>query len=64
MARKKKTITKKTEYIYHSGDDLYKIAEELTGHKYLLYRLLENSGVTINSLKDGVVLKWGVKNGR
>lgn len=57
MAKKKKKI-KKNEYVYHRGDNLYKIAEELTGHKYLLYRLLEKSGVTINTLKDGDILKW------
>lgn len=59
MARKKKTTTKKTEYIFHSGDNLYLIAQELTGHKYLLFRLLEKSGKTLNSLKDGDILKWG-----
>lgn len=58
MARTKNKKCK-TEYIYHKGDNLYAIAQELTGHKYLLYRLLEKSGVTINSLKDGVILKWG-----
>lgn len=47
-------------YIYHTGDDLEKISEILTGHKYMIYAILQASGVNMNTLKDGDVLKWGL----
>lgn len=61
-----KKASKKTEekpeqvYIYHTGDDLEKISEILTGHKYMIYAILQASGVNMNTLKDGDVLKWGL----
>lgn len=57
MAKKKKT---KAEWIYHTGDDLDKISFELTGKKYMIYRILQYSGLNMNTLKDGSVLKWGL----
>ena len=54
--RKKKPNT--TEYIYHSGDDLQKIAKKLTGHSYLMYRMLLYSGIEINNIKEGDIIKW------
>lgn len=47
-------------YIYHTGDDLEKISEILTGRKYMEYAILQASGVNMNTLKDGDVLKWGL----
>lgn len=47
-------------YIYHTGDDLEKISEILTGHKYMIYAILQASGVNMNTLKDGDVLTWGL----
>lgn len=45
-------------YIYHEGDNLQQIARILTGHEYLMYRMIEYSGLTIDSLKDGDIIKW------
>ena len=56
MAKKKK---KKTKIVYHTGMDLMQIAKELTGHSYMVYRLLEKNGINVNQLKDGTILKWG-----
>ena len=47
-------------WIYHTGDDLEKISELLTGKKYMIYRILQYSGLNMNQLKDGDILKWGV----
>ena len=58
---KKKTIKKpKAVWIYHTGDDLDVISFELTGKKYMIYRILQYSGLNMNTLKDGDVLKWGL----
>lgn len=46
--------------IYHTGDNLEKIAEQLTGHKYMEYAVLNYSGYNMNTLKDGAILKWGI----
>ena len=46
------------DYIYHAGDNLQEIARILTGHEYLMYRMIEYSGHTIDSLKDGDIIKW------
>lgn len=62
----KKTAKKKTEekpeavYIYHTGDDLEKISIALTGKRYLIYKILMQSGLNMNTLKDGDILKWEV----
>ena len=45
-------------YIYHEGDNLQEIARVLTGHEYLMYRMIEYSGLTVDSLKDGDIIKW------
>ena len=69
MARKKKEESiieeKAVEvpeavYIYHTGDDIHKIAKILTGHAYMVDRLLEYSELTFGTLKDGDILKWRV----
>ena len=58
----KKKVTEPAEavYIYHTGDDLEKILAFLTGKKYMIYRILQYSGINMNQLKDGDVLKWGI----
>lgn len=58
--RKKKEEPAEAVYIYHTGDDLEKISELLTGKKYMIYRILQYSGLNMNQLKDGDILKWGV----
>ena len=70
MARKKKeealelvkSEEKKLEVsvIYHTGDDIDKICEALTGFAYLKYRLLEVNGYNMHTLEDGAILKWEV----
>ena len=61
-APKKKKTEEKPEaiWIYHTGDSLDKISFELTGKKYMIYRILQYSGLNMNTLKDGDVLKWGL----
>lgn len=61
-APRKKKIEEKPEavWIYHTGDSLEKISFELTGKKYMIYRILQYSGLNMNTLKDGDVLKWGL----
>lgn len=69
----KKTIRKKVEkvaepvkevnpleitYIYHEGDNLPEIAKAMTGHAYLMGKILMKNGKTTYDLKDGDVLKW------
>ena len=58
----KKKIEEKPEavWIYHTGDNLDVISFELTGKKYMIYRILQYSGLNMNTLKDGDVLKWGL----
>lgn len=59
MAGKKtKKKIKSNEHVYKSGEDLGQIAIELTGHRYLMYRLLIVSGLNIDTIKDGDVLRW------
>lgn len=57
-----KTIEEYPEqvYIYHKGDDLQKIARLLTGHEYLMYKMLMVHGLTINDIPDGFVFKWRI----
>lgn len=61
-AVKKSTAVEKPEavWIYHTGDDLDKISFELTGKKCMIYRILQYTGINMNQLKDGDVLKWGI----
>lgn len=71
-APKKKTVKKAVKpeiklkdpaeavWIYHTGDDLDVISFNLTGKKYMIYRILQYSGINMNQLKDGDVLKWGI----
>ena len=57
---KKTSKKKEAVWIYHTGDDLDVISFNLTGKKYMIYRILQYSGINMNQLKDGVILKWGV----
>lgn len=62
----KKTAKKKAEekpeavHIYHTGDDLEKISLELTGKRFKIYAILMHSGLNMNTLKDGDILRWEV----
>ena len=62
----KKTAKKKTEekpeavHIYHTGDDLEKISLELTGKRFKIYAIRMHSGLNMNTLKDGDILRWEV----
>lgn len=47
-------------YIYHSGDDIHKIAEVLTGHSYMVFKVLEYNHKSFDELKDGDLIKWGL----
>lgn len=64
MARKKKEVpvaeVPEAVYIYHTGDNIEKISQLLTGRCYMEYRVLEYSGLHMNSLKDGDIIKWRV----
>lgn len=54
MAKKKK----KTQHKYRKGEDLARISLELTGRSYMILRILQANGLTMDTLKDGAVLKW------
>ena len=63
MARKKKEIVAEAPeqmVIYHTGDDLEAISKTLTGRCYMEYAVLNYSGLNMNTLKDGDILKWGL----
>lgn len=69
MAKKKKEVeipeavcpeVPEAVYIYHTGDNIEKISQLLTGKPYMEYRILEYSGLHMNSLKDGDIIKWRV----
>ena len=47
-------------YIYHTGDDIHKIAKLLTGHSYMVFKLLEYNHITFGDLKDGDLIRWGL----
>lgn len=47
-------------YIYHTGDDIRKIAKLLTGSDYMGFAILSYSGLTWDTLKDGDILKWRI----
>ena len=47
-------------YIYHSGDDIHKIAKLLTGHSYMVFKVLEYNHKSFDDLKDGDLIKWGL----
>lgn len=57
---KKKTEKPEAVHIYHTGDDLEKISLELTGKRFKIYAILMHSGLNMNTLKDGDVLRWEV----
>ena len=67
----KKTVRKKKDpviqeevkkpeitYIYHPDDNIYEIAESITGHAYLAGKFLTMNGKNVNTLKEGDVLIW------
>jgi len=58
----KKTETKQLEvtYIYHEGDDISQISKQLTGKSFMEFKLLSVNGKTLNTLKDGDILKWEI----
>lgn len=63
--RKKKTAEPVKEpksleitYIYHEGDNIHDVAEAITGHAYLAGALLYANNKSMNTLKEGDVLKW------
>lgn len=75
MARKKKEVIEEVievvsetpaqevpeqVYIYHTGDNLEKISQLLTGRCYMEYAILEYSGLSMDTLKDGDIIKWRV----
>lgn len=47
-------------YIYHNGDDIHKIAKLLTGHSYMVFKVLEYNHKSFDELKDGDLIKWGL----
>lgn len=47
-------------YIYHSGDDIHKIAEFLTGHSYMVFKVLEYNEKSFDDLEDGDILRWRI----
>lgn len=47
-------------YIYHAGDDIHMIAKQLTGHSYMVFKLLEYNHKSFDELKDGDIIKWGL----
>ena len=59
MAKKKKEKPEAV-IVYHTGDDITKIAKLLTGHEYMVYKLLSFNGINMNELKDGDILKWEI----
>lgn len=46
--------------IYHKGDNIEEIAKALTGHAYMIYRVVEANGYSMNDIPDGAILKWKV----
>lgn len=58
---KTEEVTEITAHIiYHKGDNLEQIAKLLTGHSYMMYRLVEVNGYTMSNIPDGAILKWKV----
>ena len=47
-------------YIYHSGDDIHKISKLLTGHSYMVFKLLDYNHISFDDLKDGDIIRWGL----
>lgn len=47
-------------YIYHSGDDIHKIAKLLTGRSYMVFKVLEYNHISFDELKDGDIIRWGL----
>lgn len=60
MAKKKVKEKPEAVYIYHTGDDLEQISMTLTGKRYLIYKILMQSGLNMNTLKDGDILRWEI----
>lgn len=52
--------TPEAVYIYHDGDNIQQIAKIMTGHSYMLYKLLEYNGINAGDIKDGDIIKWRI----
>ena len=59
-SRRKVQEVPEAVYIYHTGDDIRKIAQLLTGSDYMGFAILSYSGLTWDTLKDGDILKWRI----
>ena len=57
MAKKKKEPTT-IEYEFKIGDNISDVAQKITGKSYLVYKLLQFNGLTMNDITPGTVLKW------
>lgn len=47
-------------YIYHSGDDIHKIAKLLTGRSFMVFKVLDYNHISFHDLKDGDIIRWGL----
>lgn len=52
--------TPEAVYIYHDGDNIQQIAKIMTGHSYMLYKLLEYNDINAGDIKDGDIIKWRI----
>lgn len=57
MAKKKKEPNT-IEYEFKIGDNISDVAQKITGKSYMVYKLLQFNGLTMNDIKPGTVLKW------
>lgn len=57
MAKKKKEPNT-IEYEFKIGDNISDVAQKITGKSYMVYKLLQFNGLTMNDIKPGIVLKW------
>ena len=57
MAKKKKEPNT-IEYEFKIGDNISDVAQKITGKSYMVYKLVQFNGLTMNDIKPGIVLKW------
>lgn len=57
MAKKKKEPNT-IEYEFKTGDNISNVAQKITGKSYMVYKLLQFNGLTMNDIKPGTILKW------
>lgn len=63
MARKtKKKINKEVpEVVYiYDGENIQELAKEITGSSSKMWALLAYSGISLNKLKKGDLLRWRI----